>query len=627
MKLNKVITLAVAVLMSVSTLNAQSLSPSTKTHWDKGTLVVETPARPDGQQHVVGLTAPKMKTVRVAFVGLGMRGPGAVTRFTHIPGVEIVALCDYEKARAEKCQKALRKAGMAPADIYFGATGYEELCKRPDIDLVYIATDWDHHFPVAKCALENGKHTAIEVPSAMNLEQCWELINLSEKTRKHCMILENCCYDWFELDALNMAQQGVLGEVLYAKGAYIHNLDPFWGDYWVNPANDPEKLGWRMKYNKENRGDVYATHGLGPVAQVMDIHRGDRFTTLVAMDTKSVHGREYVEKKTGKPCPEFRNGDHTTTLMRTANGKVVEIQHNVMNPQPYNRLFQLTGTRGFANKYPIEGFVLESGHMKQSEGAPDLEDLDSHSFMSEENMKKLRAAYRHPIIKKYGEVAEKVGGHGGMDFFMDARLVYCLQNGLPLDMDVYDLAEWCCLAELGSLSMDNNNCSVSFPDFTRGHWNDVKGYKHAYASAEDEAATEAAAAAFSAAHKTAVKKLGLWSLYDAAKAGEEGAAKDYAAAAAKLDAETEIAEKAASAASVAAEKAYAEAYAKVEAEAKPAPAPVAEPAPAPEAKPAPAPVAEPAPAPVAEPAPAPVAEPAPATSSTPFEDDDTAEEV
>ncbi len=603
MKLNKVITMAVALLMSVSTLNAQSLSPSTKTHWDNGTLVVETPARPEGQQHVVGLAAPKMKTVRVAFVGLGMRGPGAVSRFTHIPGVEIVALCDYEKARAEKCQKALRKAGMAPADIYYGATGYEELCKRPDIDLVYVATDWDHHFPVAKFALENGKHTAIEVPSAMNLEQCWELINLSEKTRKHCMILENCCYDWFELDALNMAQQGVLGEVLYAKGAYIHNLDPFWGDYWVNPTNDPDKLGWRMKYNKENRGDVYATHGLGPVAQVMDIHRGDRFTTLVAMDTKSVHGREYVEKKTGKPCPEFRNGDHTTTLMRTANGKVVEIQHNVMNPQPYNRLFQLTGTRGFANKYPIEGFVLESDHMKQSEGAPDLEDLDSHSFMSEENMKKLRKAYRHPIIKKYGEVAEKVGGHGGMDFFMDARLVYCLQNGLPLDMDVYDLAEWCCLAELGSLSMDNNNCSVTFPDFTRGHWNDVKGYKHAYASAEDEAATDATAAAFSAAHKAAVKKLDLWALYDAAQSGDAAAVKAYADAAAKLDVETEIAEKAAAAASAAAEKAYADAYAKAGAEATPAPAPAA------------------------EPAPAPAAEPAPAAPATPFVNDDTAEEV
>ncbi len=564
MKLKNVITMAVVALMSLSCLNAQSLSPSTKTHWDKGTLVVESPVRPDGQKHVIGLTAPKMKTVRVAFVGLGMRGPGAVSRFTYIPGVEIVALCDYEAARAEKCQKALRKAGLAPAAIYSGAKGYEELCKRPDIDLVYIATDWDHHFPVAKCALENGKHTAIEVPSAMNLEQCWELINLSEKTRKHCMILENCCYDWFELDALNMAQQGVLGEVLYAKGAYIHNLDDFWGSYWSNPADDPEKLGWRMKYNMENRGDVYATHGLGPVAQVMNIHRGDRFTTLVAMDTKSVHGKEYVEAKTGKPCKEFRNGDHTTTLMRTANGKVVEIQHNVMNPQPYNRLFQLTGTRGFANKYPIEGFVLESSHMKGAEGAPNLENLNSHAFMSEENMEALRKHYRHPIIKKYGEMAEKVGGHGGMDFFMDVRMVYCLQNGLPLDMDVYDLAEWCCLAELGSLSMDNNNCSVSFPDFTRGHWNDVKGYRHAWATPEQEAATDAAAAAYTEAHKAAVAKLNLWNLYDAAKTGDAAAKKAYEAAAARLDAETATAEVATAAAKAAAEKAYTETYAEVE---------------------------------------------------------------
>ncbi len=544
MKLNKVITMALVALFSLSGLQAQSLSPSTKTHWDKGTLVVETPARAEGQTHVLNLTAPKMKTVRVAFVGLGMRGPGAVKRFTYIPGVEIVALCDYERERAEKCQKALREAGLAPADIYYGETGYEELCKRPDIDLVYVATDWDHHFPVAKCALENGKHTAIEVPSAMNLEQCWELIDLSEKTRKHCMILENCCYDWFELDSLNMAQQGVLGEVIYAKGAYIHNLDPFWDEYWVNPNNDPEKLGWRMKYNRENRGDVYATHGLGPVAQVMNIHRGDRFKTLVAMDTASFHGREYVENKTGKPCPEFRNGDHTTTLMRTEKGKVVEIQHNVMNPQPYNRLFQLTGTRGFANKYPIEGFVLESSHMAGAEGAPDLEDLDSHSFMSEENMKALRAHYRHPIIKKYGEMAEKVGGHGGMDFFMDVRMVYCLQNGLPLDMDVYDLAEWCCLAELGSLSMDNGNCAVSFPDFTRGHWNEVNGYSHAWASPQDEAATDAAAAAYTAAQKAAVAKYELWKLYDAAAKAEgeakEAALKAYAEAQKKAQAEFDV---------------------------------------------------------------------------------------
>ncbi len=529
--------LAFAVLFAAGGLNAQSLSPDTKTHWDKGTLVVESPTRPEGQQHVIGLKAPALKTVRVAFVGLGMRGPGAVTRFTHIPGVEVVALCDYEKERAEKCQKSLRKAGLAPAAIYWGEKGYEELCKRPDIDLVYVATDWDHHFPVAKCALENGKHTAIEVPSAMNLQQCWELINLSEKTRKHCMILENCCYDWFELDALNMAQKGLLGEVLYAKGAYIHNLDPFWGEYWVNEKKDPEKLGWRLLYNKENRGDVYATHGLGPVAQVMNIHRGDRFKTLIAMDTKSVHGKELVEKKTGKPCPEFRNGDHTTTLMRTENGKVVEIQHNVMNPQPYNRLFQLNGTRGFVNKYPVEGLAFDAEQLIANGARPNHEDLNSHGFMPEEEAAALRELYRHPIIKKYGEMAEKVGGHGGMDFFMDVRMVYCLQHGLPLDMDVYDLAEWCCLAELGSLSMDNGNCAVAFPDFTRGHWNDVKGYNHAWATAEQEAAVDSASEAYTNGQKAAVQMYDLWNLYDAAQAAtgeaKEAAVKAYEEAAAK----------------------------------------------------------------------------------------------
>lgn len=533
MKFNKIIALAFAAVLSLGgqTASAQSLSPSTKWHWDKGTIVVDTPQRPAGQKDVINLTAPKMQTVRVAFVGLGMRGPGAVARFTHIPGVQIVALCDYEAGRAEACQGYLKQAGLAPADIYSGEKGYEELCKRPDIDLVYVATDWDHHYPVAKCALENGKHTAIEVPSAMNLEQCWSLIDLSEKTQKHCMILENCCYDWFELRALNMAQHGVFGEVIRAQGAYIHNLDDFWDYYWKNPdGSDPDKLGWRMKYNKENRGDVYATHGLGPVAQVLNIHRGDRFTTLVAMDTKSVHGKEYVEKKTGKPCDDYRNGDHTTTLMRTADGKVVEIQHNVMNPQPYNRLYQLTGTRGFANKYPVEGYAIDAAQLKATGSAPKVDNLSSHGFMPESEKQALEAQYEHPIIKKYGEMAAKVGGHGGMDFFMDARMVYCLQNGLPLDMDVYDLAEWCCLAELGTLSMDNNCAAVSFPDFTRGHWNDVKGYKHAYAPEAEEKAVEEAAAAYTENQKAVVKEAKLWDLYDQMKKAE-GKAKVKATAA------------------------------------------------------------------------------------------------
>ena len=516
MKKNKLTTLIVMLWASISLfhLSAQSVSPSTQWHWNKGTIEIDAPQRAAGQTHVLGLTAEKIPVVRVAFVGLGMRGPSAVDRFTYIPGIEIVALCDYEESRAIDCQKFLRKTGLAPAKIYSGEKGYEELCQSDNVDLIYIATDWDHHFPVAKCALENGKHTAIEVPSAMNLEQCWQLIDLSEKYRKHCMILENCCYDWFELDALNMAQKGVFGEILYAKGAYIHNLDPYWDYYWKNPNNDPDQLGWRMKYNMENRGDVYATHGLGPVAQVMNIHRGDRFKTLIAMDTKSVHGKEYVEKKTGRPCETYRNGDHTTTLMRTENGKIVEIQHNVMSYQPYNRLYQLTGTKGLANKYPIEGFAIDAKQLKAKGHAPKVDDLSGHEYMSQEAMKALRNAYKHPIIKKYGDLGAKVGGHGGMDFFMDARLIYCLQHGLPLDMDVYDLAEWCCLAELGTLSMDNNNASVAFPDFTRGHWNDVKGYTHAYASPKAELKAEQYAEKYSQTHKLAVAKFNLWQLYD-----------------------------------------------------------------------------------------------------------------
>lgn len=512
MKITRTLAALALTVLSVGFASAQSLSPTTKWHWNDGQIVVETPTRPVEQKSALMLTVPKIANVRVAFVGLGMRGPGAVARWTHIPGVEIVALCDYEKRRAENCQKFLKNAQLPPAAIYYGAKGYEELCKRPDIDLVYVATDWDHHFPVAKCALENGKNTAIEVPSAMNLEQCWELINLSEKNRKHCMILENCCYDWFEMNTLNMAQKGLFGEVLRVQGAYIHNLDDFWDYYWKDGKND--KLGWRMRYNMENRGDVYATHGLGPVAQVLNIHRGDRLETLTAMDTKAVHGPNFVEKKTGVRPAEFRNGDNTTTLIRTAGGKVIEIQHQVMNPRPYDRLYQVSGTKGFANKYPVEGYALDAKDLKAAGVAPKVDNLSTHSFLPNAEKKALVEKYKAPILTKYEKMAKKVGGHGGMDFIMDSRLVYCLQNGLPLDMDVYDLAEWCALAELGSLSMDHNCASVAFPDFTRGEWNKTFGYKHAFAPKKEEAKTEALADEITKIEKSLAKEA--WKQYDKA---------------------------------------------------------------------------------------------------------------
>lgn len=531
MKKLKLFSLAFAAMLSLGfqSANAQSLSPTTKWHWNKGKIVIETPQRPEGQKDVLGLALPKKKVVRIGLVGLGMRGPGAVENFSLIPGVQVVALCDYEEKRAVKQNERLRKNGLAPAAVYYGEKGYETLCKRPDIDLVYIATDWEHHAIVAKCALENGKNVADEVPSAMNLQECWDLINLAEQKQLNCMILENCCYDWFEMRTLNMAQHGVFGEILRAQGAYIHNLDDFWDYYWKNPnGSDPDQLGWRLKYNKENRGDLYATHGLGPVAQALDIHRGDRMKTLVSMDTKSVHGKELVEKKTGKPCAEFRNGDHTTTLIRTEGEKVIELQHDVMNPQPYNRLYQLTGTRGFANKYPVEGYAVDASQLKATGNQPKVDDLSTHSFMPDEQRKALEEKYESPILKKFGKLAKEVGGHGGMDFIMCARLIYCLQNGLPLDMDVYDLAEWCAIAELSAISLDNDCSPVTFPDFTRGLWNKEKGYRHAYATPEQEAATEATANAYTKAYKEATAKLKLWTLYDNMMNAKTDAAKKKA---------------------------------------------------------------------------------------------------
>ncbi|MDD2475238.1 MAG: Gfo/Idh/MocA family oxidoreductase [Dysgonamonadaceae bacterium] len=434
-------------------------------------LTTKSPERPPGQKDVLGLTAPKIETVRVGFIGLGQRGPRAVSRFTHIPGVEIVALCDLHADRVEKTQKILEKAGLPAAAEYSGSEeSWKELCQRDDIDLVYITTDWKRHASMMIYAMEQGKHTACEVPAAMTMEEIWDVIDTAEKTQKHCMQLENCVYDFFELTTLNMAQKGVFGEVLYVEGAYIHHLEAIW---------DRFESDWRLEYNKNHRGDIYATHGMGPVCQLLDIHRGDKMNYLVAMDSKPVSIPNYIKNVRGEDPGDFKNGQHTMTMIKTEKGKTIHIQHDVASPRPYSRMYQLTGTKGFANKYPVQGYALESSQI-DSDVAPNHEELNQHSFLSEEVMKALMEKYKHPIHKELEEKAKKVGGHGGMDFIMDSRLIYCLQNGLPLDMDVYDLAEWTCLAPLTALSLENNSAPVEIPDFTRGGWNKTKGYRHAF---------------------------------------------------------------------------------------------------------------------------------------------------
>lgn len=423
-----------------------------------GIIRTEVPKRPAGQTDVIGLTAEPIDTVKVGFVGLGMRGSSAVHRYTFIQDAKIVALCDVEPDRVEKQRKMLEDRGITGVKTYSGSEdAYKEMCRQEDIDLIYVATDWVHHAPIGIYAMEQGKHVAIEVPAAMTLEEIWALVNTAERTRKHCMQLENCVYDFFELTTLNMAQHGLFGDVLHVEGAYIHDLGPFWWEYWRN---------WRLDYNSKHRGDLYPTHGIGPVCQLLDIHRGDRMKTLISMDTKPASGPGYSKKYAGEYCEDFKNGDHTMTMIGTENGKTILIEHDVMNPRPYSRMYQLTGTEGFASKYPVEQISVRDLNTRKE-------------VVSEEMMKQLMQEYKHPIHKEIEEIARKVGGHGGMDFVMDYRLVYCLHHGLPLDMDVYDLAEWCSVIELSRISLENGNRPVEVPDFTRGNWNKVKGYKHA----------------------------------------------------------------------------------------------------------------------------------------------------
>lgn len=422
---------------------------------EDGVIVLQTPPREAGQQSALGLTADPIENVHVGIIGLGMRGSEAIRRYTYVEGATIAAVCDLDQKCIDANLQKIAEAGLPAPTVYTGENGWKELCQDPVIDLVYVVTDWEAHVDMSVYAMEQGKHVAVEVPAAMNIADCWRLVNTCEKTRKHCMMLENCIYDFFEMTALNMAQQGVFGEIYHAEGAYIHDLEVFWPKY---------KDCWRLKYNCTHRGDIYPTHGFGPVCQALNIHRGDKMDFLVSMDTKPYIGAEKAREMLG--VDEFANGEHTVTLIRTAQGKQIEIQHNVNAKRPYNRMYQLTGTKGFANKYPTPGFALGD---------------DCEKFVSKAEYDALMAQYKPQILADIQEMALKVGGHGGMDFVMDSRLIYCLRHGLPLDEDVYDAAEWSCLTELSRLSIEHNSMPVRVPDFTRGDWDKVQGYKHAIA--------------------------------------------------------------------------------------------------------------------------------------------------
>jgi predicted dehydrogenase len=367
--------------------------------------------------------------------------------------VDIKALCDLRPEKANAAKKLLENTSHNPT-IYTGNENeWKKVCERNDIDLIYIATPWQLHTRMAVYAMEHGKHAASEVPAAVTVEECWQLVETSEKTRKHCMILENCCYDFFELMTLNMARQGFFGEIVHAEGAYIHDL------LEGNFAKDKYYDMWRLKENFRN-GNLYPTHGLGPIAQVMNINRGDKMDYLVSVSSDDFLMGAMAKELAAKDAfyKPFENksfrGDMNTTTIRTAKGKTMMLQHDVTSPRPYSRIHLVSGTKGTAQKYPEPGRISTS----------------HEGWLTEAEVKSLEEKYQPPIVKKLGEMAKQIGGHGGMDFLMDWRLIDCLRNGLPLDIDVYDAAAWSAIAPLSEKSVASRSNSVDIPDFTSGFW-------------------------------------------------------------------------------------------------------------------------------------------------------------
>lgn len=399
-----------------------------------------------------GYGAPKIDTVRMGYIGLGNRGSGALSRIVFLENVEVKAIADLREEKVAAGKAKLVASGHNPVTYSGKEDEWKKLCERPDIDLVYICTPWHLHAPMALYAMEQGKHVAVEIPIATTVEDCWKLVETSERTRKHCMMLENCCYDFFELLTLNMARQGFFGEVIHGEGAYLHDLY----DSLFDKGKRHEL--WRLKENQKN-GNLYPTHGIGPVCQIMNINRGDKMDYLTSMSTNDFMLRPRADSL-ALTDPVFKQfagksfrGNMNTTTIKTNKGKTIMVQHDVTSPRPYSRIHLISGTKATAQKYPLPGRISVG-----------------HEWATEEEYKKIEEKYAPEIVKRIGDQAKKVGGHGGMDFLMDWRLIDCLRNGLPLDQDVYDGTSWSVILPLSGKSIASRSNSVDIPDFTSGAW-------------------------------------------------------------------------------------------------------------------------------------------------------------
>lgn len=386
---------------------------------------------------VAQLQCEPLERVRIGFVGLGVRAKRAVMRMMHIEGCDITAICDLVPENIEEAKSIIAKYGGKEPVCLCGTNGWQELCERPDIDLIYICTDWASHADISVYAMECGKHVAVEVPAATTIDDCRRIVRTAEQQRRHFIMLENCCYDEFELCVLNMAQQGLLGEIIHAEGSYLHDLRERIAS---NDGGGRKWSNWQVEFMNQHRGNPYPTHGLGPIALIMGINRTDKMKSIVSCSSKTIDSK-------------VLQSNMNSSIITTEKGKTILVQHCMTLPRPYSRSFLVSGTEGFAQKYPVQYFAF----------AP-----ESDTAIMGKECEELMQKYAHPYVKLYKERGEALCGRRWIDYAMDSRLIHCLRNGLPLDMNVYDAALWSSLVELTDISANNGGAPVEIPDFTCG---------------------------------------------------------------------------------------------------------------------------------------------------------------
>jgi hypothetical protein len=389
------------------------------------------------------------KDPRIGMIGMGARGSGLLNNLL-AADAKIVAVCDLLMEKTDAASATIEKSGQKAPAAYNGAEhAFEQLVKRDDIDLVIAATPWRWHVEMAVAAMQAGKHAAVEVPAAISIEDCWRMVDVSEQTRRHCIMLENCCYGYNETLVLRMCRAGLLGEILYGEGAYLHDIRAELFNTFGNGL-------WRRAEHTERNGNLYPTHGLGPVANYLGIQRGDRFAYMVSMSTPerglSLYRQQHLADTDPRWAERYVTGDLNTSLIKTAKGMTITVKHDVSNPHPYDRINVVGGTKGVFADYPPRLYL---------DGQPGTEDWTNLDAFKN---------YAHPLWKNNGEIARKLGGHGGMDYIELYRLLQCFREGLPPDMDVYDAAAWSAVGPLSVASVARGSAPVEIPDFTRGGW-------------------------------------------------------------------------------------------------------------------------------------------------------------